>query len=218
MRDFRRGDDWRGKSPARLSSFNWRLLGGAGGIMVLLALWMNPQSARSADWQPKAEKPILATADKSAPASVSMLDVLAKLSLAALAIYGLGFGLKRARDGGLLGQWGVMPAPGPASRVQLRETLSLGRGQGTLYLVELDDRALLLGASLDGLQVLWQAAPEQTSSFPPVEAPPPVEIIEKPQPPVELPLQQRGFAMPARNEADWARERSRLISSLVQAE
>lgn len=216
MRDFRRGDDWRARPAQRTPAFNWRLLGGVGGVMLLLALWMNPQSARSAEWQQKPSA--LTTADKTPPASLSMLDVLGKLSLAALAVYGLGFGLKRAREGGLLGQWGVMPAPGPASRMQLRETLSLGRGQGTLYLVELDDRALLLGASLDGLQVLWQAAPEQTASFAPVDTPPPAEPVEKPQALPQLPLTQRGFAMPARNEADWARERSRLISSLVQAE
>jgi flagellar biogenesis protein FliO len=186
--------------------------------MLLLALWMSPQSARSAQWEPKPAQATLPSTDNRAPVPLSMLDVLGKLSIAALAVYGLGFGLKRARDGGLLGHWGVLPTPGPASRVQLCETLSLGRGQGTLYLLEVDDRSMLLGASLDGLQVLWQAAPEKTASFPPVEAAPPAEPVETPQPLPQLPLLQQGFAMPARNEADWARERSRLISSLVQAE
>lgn len=217
MRDLHPGEDWRPRAQSR-PAFNWRLLGGAGGVMLLLALWMNPQSARSAEWkqpqQPQAQS-AFAPAPKAAPASLSMLDVLGKLSLAALAVYGLGFGLKRARDHGLLGQWGVLPATGPANRVHLRETLSLGRNQGNLYLVELDDRAMLLGASLDGLQVLWQAAPEQTASFPPVKSELSVEPARKPQPP----LLHRTLPIPAaRNEADWARERSRLISSLAQAE
>lgn len=217
MRDFRRGDYLRTRSTPRTPAFNWRLLGGAGGIMLLLALWMSPQSARSAQGEAKPAQAALPSTGNRAPVPLSMLDVLGKLSIAALAVYGLGFGLKRARDGGLLGHWGVLPAPGPASRVQLCETLSLGRGQGTLYLVEVDDRAMLLGASLDGLQVLWQAAPEQTAAFPPVEAPP-AEPVEEPQSLPQLPLLQQRSAMPARNEADWARERSRLISSLVQAE
>jgi hypothetical protein len=212
--------------------FNWRFLGLAGGLMLLLALWMNPGSAKPARWEEPTRQPStplaraaaadLPTAVKDEPAKpehLSVLDVVGKVSLVILVLYGIGFGLMKARNLGLLTTLGAPAPQALGQRLAVRETLPLGRQDGTLYLVELDGQLMLLGAAADQLQVLWSSASERATTFTPLDqTPEPRQPERKPTLVAQddLPLFQRGFAKPARKEADWARERSRLISALAQ--
>jgi hypothetical protein len=235
----------RSAAPAPLT-FNWRLLGIVGGAMLLLALWMNPGSARPAREAERATEvaaalspahgaegatevapalsPALGELASAKPAKVerfSMIDLVGKLSLAVLLLYGVSFGLMKAKSLGFLNQFaGASQTMTEGQRLRLRETLPLGRQDGTLYLLELDGQMLLVGAATDQLQLLWSTAPEQTSSFAPVDHPTPEPQERTPKLPVaeDLPLFQRGFGQAPRKEADWAKERSRLISALAQAE
>jgi flagellar biogenesis protein FliO len=96
--------------------------------------------------------------------------------------------------------------------------VALGDSEANLYLIEVEDQVMLLGTAADRLQVLWQAPPEVTSSFAPV---PSDEQPEEPEPLVPVLLQAQspwGFGPPTRGETDWARQRSQLISALIQPE
>lgn len=218
----------------------WKMLAGVGAVMLLLALLMNPGSARPVHWDepaaanttaaaataeeaPALESPAVETrssAPAPAPTHTSLLDVIGKVSLVVLLIYGLSFGLNRARSQGWLPLPTIQPSAGETKRLVLTETLTLGRQQGTLYLLECDGRAMLVGSAADQLQLLWSAAPEPVTSLALVDddTPRSGKTLAKAEPTVELPLFRQGFGQPARKESDWARERSRLISALVQAE
>lgn len=209
-------------------NFNWRILALAGGGALLLALLMHPASAGY-----KSPSDTASAATAAAPATLagdaspadnqprrfSILDLVGKISLAVLLIYGVSFGLSRAKRLGLGGS--LLPTPTDRhQRLQLRETLSLGRQIGNLYLVEVDDQVLLLGATTDQIYLLWQPAPASTCSFKPVPEEP--DFAEPADPPAaprfDVPLFQRGFGAPARRESDWAQQRSQLINALIQSE
>lgn len=198
--------------------FNWRLLIAAGSVTLLLALWMQPGNARPAQWDE--EKSAAAAVEKptaSGPARVSVLDLIGKVSLAVLMVYGLGFGLAHVRKTGL-GKCLVLPdLSDDNSRLQLCESLRLGKLGAVVHLLEVDGQPLLVGACAEQLFPLWQAPPaaEDTGSFRPVKAlPEPVRTSVS----VEQPLFQHGFGQPARAESDWAQQRTQLISSLLRSE
>lgn len=204
------------------STFNWRLLVAAGTLTLLLALLMQPGNARPAQWDE--EKSAVAAVEKPVapgPARVSVLDLIGKVSLAVLMVYGLGFGLAHVRKTGL-GKCLVLPdLSEDNSRLQLCESLRLGRLGAVVHLLEVDGKPLLIGACAEQLFPLWQATPptEDTTGFRPVKA-----LLEPDKPTartevsVEQPLFQHGFGQPARAESDWAQQRTQLISSLLRSE
>ena len=198
----------------------------AGLSTLLLALWLQqPSDAQPATWgegSPSAATAPTTTAPAPGPVHVSTLDVLGKVSIAVLLIYGAGYAFSRYRN------WRPPTSvrrrpwrPGDTGRLQLRETFALPRQEGTLYLLELDGQSLLVSASAGHVEVVYSpAAPDTTSSFEPLPEP----ATEKPsgfaavyQTP-EAPRPEQGFTRPMRGESEWAEERSQLISALMRAE
>ena len=181
--------------------------------------WQRPADALVGD-----PAPAPPTAEATEPVRLSLLDVLGKVSLAVLLIYALAFAAARLRGlsplTGLAGRW-PRRLDLPATSLRLRESCPLPRHEGTLYLVECEGQRLLVGASAQQLEVLWSPAPpDSTSSFTPVPAVveasaatpgtryTALDDVVPPRPPVR----------PAKPESEWARERSRLISALMQGE
>lgn len=209
------------RRPSAPPTFNWRLLIAAGSVTLLLALWMQPGDARPAQWD---EQRAAAAEEKPAapaPARVSVLDLVGKVSLAVLLVYGLSFGVAHARKLGF-GK-GLLPTATSdhTRRLQLCESLPLGKLGAVLHLIEIDGQTIVVGAAADQLFPLWQKpVAEDTSSFRPVKGV--AELFEptyaKPGTAVEQPLFQRGFGHPARGESDWAQQRTQLISALMQGE
>jgi hypothetical protein len=196
----------------------------AGLSTLLLALWLQqPSDAEPATWdQGSAPTAPTTAAPAPGPVHVSTLDVLGKVSIAVLLIYGAGYAFSRYRN------WRPPTAtrrrpwrPGETGRLQLRETFVLPRREGTLYLLELDGQSLLVSATAGHVEVVYSpAAPDATSSFEPLPEP----ATEKPsgfaavyQTPEALRPEQ-AFTRPRRGESEWAEERSQLISALMRAE
>ncbi|MEN6644119.1 MAG: hypothetical protein ABFE08_16905 [Armatimonadia bacterium] len=204
------------------STFNWRLLIAAGSVTLLLALWMQPGNARPVQWDE--EKSAAATVEKPAtagPARVSVLDLIGKVSLAVLLVYGLSFGLAHARKLGFGKSLMPVVTPDDNRRLQLCESLALGKLGTVVHLIEVDGKPLVIGACAEQLFPLWQAplAAEDTSSFRPVKAlSEAAKPTAKPSVSSEQPLFQHGFGQPARAESDWAQQRTQLISSLLQSQ
>lgn len=214
-----------GMAGAAAKRFPWWGLALAGVAALVLALAMgSPQPAAEAR---PLETAAEATAEAEpalapvAPQRLSLVDVVGKLSLVVLLGYGGALGLGRLRRG----NWALPAKPvvraGGGSGLQLHDTLSLGRDSGALHLIEVQGQMLLIGSGGETPQVLWTAAPETTNSFEPVMNDEPQEP-ERPEPtPPEdsgTPLFMRHFGAPARRETDWAAQRSRLISALMNAE
>ena len=202
--------------------------------MLVLSLCMNSGSARPVRWdgqpaQGSSDKALALAAPTTAsaadqpafgqPEHFSIAGVVGKLSLALLLLYGTSFGFLKARKSGFLSPFGAAPPTAQGQRLQLRDTLTLGRQEGTLYLIEVDGQVLLLGATAEQLELLWATGREQAMPVTPLAKPSEDEEPTARLPlPDDLPLFRRGFGKPPREEADWARERSRLISALAQAE
>lgn len=179
---------------------------------------------RPADSLAREAAPAPLAADTADPVRLSLLDVLGKVSIAVLLIYALAFAAARFR--GLASLPSLRPRfphrpEFAAASLRLRESCPLPRHEGTLYLVECEGKTLLLGASAQQLEVLWSPAPpDNTSSFAPVPA-----VLEAPATPpgarytaLDEALPPRPPVRPAKPESEWARERSRLISALMQGE
>lgn len=214
-----------GMAGAVAKRFPWWGLGLAGVAALILALALgSPQPAAEARPLEAAEAaPETAGAlPASGPHRLSLVDIVGKLSLVVLLGYAGALGLGRLRRG----RWPLSAGPvvsraGAGSGLQLHETLSLGRDSGALHLIEVQGQMLLIGSGGETPQVLWTAAPETTNSFEPVADDEPQEPERPaPTPPEEsgTPLFMRHFGSPARRETDWAAQRSRLISALMNAE
>jgi len=207
---------------------NWWMLGLAGLAALLPALLLKP--APSAPPAPAAEHatqlPDETVLEEAAPREVSLVDVGTKAALGLLLIAAAGWGLvklsqRRGNRREANDDW-----PEAAPRLRLAESLPLGPQQGTLHLVEVDGTTVLLSAVLDQVSLLLTLAPDSTSSFAPVApvepvcaAPAPAETHQwlSPTPPVAdekpAPAPDRPALLRER-EADWSRERSRLIHAL----
>ena len=199
----------------------WWILGLAGMTALLLALWVKPAPHRPSVTADVPAREQAAAPLAAGPEHVSVLDLVGKISVAILLVYAVAFGLTRARRAGLLAPLSRPEPPAANSLLQLRETLALGEEQGTLFLIEVEGQKMLLGAAADQLQMLWTAASDHTASFTPVvdERPEPRLGERRLTPPTpEEPLFKRGPGRRARRESDWARERSRLIATLMQSE
>ncbi|MBU0607731.1 MAG: flagellar biosynthetic protein FliO [Armatimonadetes bacterium] len=206
---------------------NWWMLGLAGLAALLPALLLRPApSPPPVATEHVAPGPDETVLEEAAPREVSLVDVGTKAALGLLLIAAAGWGLVKLsqRRGGrrvAADDW-----PEAAPRLRLAESLPLGPQQGTLHLVEVDGTTVLLSAVLDQVSLLLTLAPDHTSSFAPV---PPVEPACAPAPPVEThqwlsptppatdekpaPVPDRPALLRER-EADWSRERSRLIHAL----
>lgn len=206
--------------------FNWRLLAAAGAVVLLIALWARPADPQASHWDDlkggatAAEtQPEAAPETPAEPRHLSVVDLIGKVSLSILLVYGAVLGLAKLKMLNLAPRAVANATETRHSRLQLRETLSLGGDGPVLYLVEVESQLMLVGAAADQMQLLWQAPPEVTSSFSPVTVD---QVPDEPEGPFpvlhEASLSQRGFGAPARRETDWARERSQLISALMQSE
>lgn len=196
----------------------WWVLGLAGLAVLLPALLLQaPPGA--------APPPAAAVPTRSAtapPEAVSLPDVAGRFGLALLALYAAGWGLVKLRRRGWSLGLATRERPAPPARLRLAESLPLGTQQGTLHLIEVDGATVLLASALDQVSLLLTLAPDHTTSFPPVPAerpdfaPEPMRVPElwpvaSPAPPLRP---ERGPSRPARHEADWLKERSRLLSAL----
>ena len=191
-------------------------------LALLLGLCANPTLAKPTKWP---VDPSLPAQEQAGPVHLSVLDLLGRIGIAIIFVYAIAFALSRSK--GLrplplsLTRWLPTPTRTEHRRLRLCENLSLSRQEGTLYLVEVDGQTFLLGAGSGPLQVLWSPPTDGTSSFKPVTER--AEERSRAAAPEELaladrPLSQRGSAKPPRRESDWARERSRLISALMESE
>lgn len=145
-------------------------------------------------------------ASASEPVNVSMLDILTKLALLVLGVYGIAWGVNAARRSGFrLG--GVAPA---AQNMRLRECECLRLGStGSLHLVEVDRRPVLVASSPTGevSLVLDLAAASQPAPTPQPEPAPAPELQDDVALRLESDLQA---------DRDWAERRDSLIRALAQ--
>ena len=197
-------------------------------VALLLSVCLTPATAKPLRGPAPAPasslkgEPLALPADSpSGPVRVSVLDLLGKIGLAILLVYALAFVLTRTKGLRALGRWLPTPTRADNRRLRLSESLPLGAREGTLHLVEVDGQVMLVWACGEQLQVLWSPASDTTSSFKPVTeevAEPLLPVAQAHLSAVEKPLFQRGFGKLPRRESDWARERSRLISALMESE
>lgn len=197
--------------------------------VLLLGVWLQPGTAGPLD---ALEPATAATAPSGGasqtpphtPVRVSVLDVLGKIAVAVLLAYGVSFALSRYRARAPQGSsWRSRLQSRETDQLRLRDTLALPRQEGTLYLLEMGGRPLLVGATGQQITVAWPpAAPDDTSAFPP-HRPAPEEAVPEvlPDPAVGLPAAPRRTqspSPPARNQTEWAQERRQLINALMRAE
>ena len=228
--------------PANVAGFrlNWWVLGLAGMAALALAVCMGPAPAATPPSHalPAALPPALPVAPRSAtvgstgPTEIPLLDPLAKASVGLLIVYAAGWGLvrirgRRAAHGGWLTGLSLGRASESLPRLRISETLSLGRQQGALHLVEVEDTTLLVGVVMDQMQVLWSSAAdadarlEAAETLPPVATQPvlvPSSVAPRPAPSQAAATVRRGIERPVRAEADWALQRGRLISALMKGD
>ncbi len=149
---------------------------------------------------------------------VSLLDVLGKLSVAILCIYGVTLGLRWWKDRTRL------PGSGGTEQALLtiREQAHLGPKQ-KLYLIELGQRMVLLGSGEGELSVLVDLPVEEVYPAPPVlpdKVHLTVDDLAEPVP-SEPALELHGARIRTRSqrdEQDWPRRREDLIRALQHSE
>lgn len=103
-----------------------------------------PDSPPADDWQ---QAPTGAVT--TGPASLSVLDLLGKLTIAVLVAWGLAHGARWLQRQNVTRA--MTGAPAGESPLRLEQTLSLG-GDGRLYLITVDDRRVLLAAREGSVQ------------------------------------------------------------------
>jgi hypothetical protein len=199
-------------------------------VLLLLGVWLQPSAAGPSDWEQQSASaastnyPPKPESGSRGPVRLSLLDLLGKVAMAVLLVYGVGFTLSRYR----LRQpqarpWRARRQDEEGHHLRVREALALPRHEGTLYLLELDGQALLVGATAQQVTVAWTpAAPDHTASFEPLRDPSPEArsgatpdfAVASPVPP----RPPKGLPRAMRDESQWTQERRQLISALMRTE
>lgn len=195
---------------------------------VWSAAWAQGGANTVNDWMPPATPTETAVASETATPSgmgtglrpFSITDMLAKLALVAVLIYGATWGLKQWRERAI-----ATPSSGRGGLIRVRESVALG-SSGHLYVVEFGSRNLLVSAVGDQVTLLTGNSSAEmsgfdTSSLPVQEALPEEQVPE----PVDGMFQQRmrdvnGARLRAENfrrTADWERKRDALVRALQES-
>lgn len=180
--------------------------------------WLPPVTAADATTVNDTPQPSVAG---SSVRPVSMADLLGKLALVVVLIYGATWGLKQWRERAI-----VTPSSGRGGLIRVRESVALGTS-GHLYVVEFGSRNLLVSAVGDQVTLLTANSSSEMSAFD-TSSIPVQEIVEEEQPPaepVEGLFQQRmrdvnGARLRAENfrrTADWERKRDALVRALQES-
>lgn len=217
-----------------MPNINWSLVGGIVIAALILGFVLRSELASPAAHHAPPGQEISAAADAQAPATaplsagaavteVSLLDILGKLGIIVMLLYGAAWLFGRLRGGASVSQV-ITGRLSRAGELSVREMVPLGRSSGTLFLVETAGRKMLIGAGGDSMQLLWSSSSDETTGMLPVPAEPQgVEPRGMERPRLqeytdERPLMQktRHTANPqGGREADWERQRKRLISELM---
>ncbi|NPV49069.1 MAG: FliO/MopB family protein [Armatimonadetes bacterium] len=198
-------------------------------LLLFLGLWMRPSVAEPLDVSPLStttapeNSPAVQPSDAT-PVRVSVLDLLGKIAFAVLLAYGASFALSRYRlRSSQPGSRRLRLSTRETDHMRVRDALALPGQEGTLYLVEMEGRTLLIGATGQQITVTWPpAAPEDTSTFMPqgpAVGEPTLEVLPEVAGSVaSRPRHVPAPARPVRNQTEWAHERRRLINALMRAE
>ncbi len=171
-------------------------------MMASAALAQTPDAPASDDWQP-----VPAAQTATGPASLSVLDLLGKLTIAVLVAWGLAHGarwLQQHKTGG--------------RPLKLEQTLSLGV-DGRLYLIRVDDQRVLLAAREGSVQRI-EIGPEPRTGATPV-----YRAVTKrhDRPADELNIGHAGISTrPVRSDVvadsdNWTQRRDELLRELQDA-
>jgi len=205
-------------------------------VMLVLMLsgvwagtWAQVPADNPGDWlpAPTPTETVIADGVMRSPAtggdlkSVSVTDLLAKLALVALLIYGATWGLKQWRERAI-----VTPSSGRGGLIRVRESVALG-GSGHLYVVEFGSRNLLVSAVGDQVTLLTGNSSSEMNGFDTSSLPVQEEVARE-EPPAEATgglFQQRmrdvnGARLRAENfkrTADWERKRDALVKALQES-
>lgn len=142
------------------------------------------------------------------PARVSVLDIVAKLALVVLAVYGFAWGAKQVQRHGV----GMSRALAPSGGDRLRRCAHLPLRDGaSLHMIEVDRRPLLVATHRSGeVSLLLDLGPSE----------PPPTLCPGPTPetaPSTTPESTEVLAAATlRDERDWERRREALIRALSQ--
>lgn len=183
---------------------------------LLLAIALPPAFAQSATAQDladqiavtqlgpdpaKASEPL--SGESAEPVPVSVLDILTKLALLVLAVYGVAWGLNAAKRNGF--RLGNLTPTSQNTRLRECECLRLG-STGFLYLVEVDRRSILLAGNPAGdLSLVLDLSAANRPNEPARET--------REQSPDETPM---GLDSDLQADLDWAERRDALIRALAQ--
>jgi len=141
--------------------------------------------------------------ESAGPVPVSVLDILTKLALLVLAVYGVAWGVNIARRNGF--RLGSLTPASQNTRLRECECLRLG-ATGTLYLVEVDRRSVLVAGSPAGdLSLVLDLSAANRQPEPARET--------REQAPDDTPVP---FDSDLQADLDWAERRDALIRALAQ--
>lgn len=192
--------------------------------------WAQGGAESANDWLPPVTATDAATVnDTPQPSSagssvrpVSLADLLGKLALVVVLIYGATWGLKQWRERAI-----VTPSSGRGGLIRVRESVALGNS-GHLYVVEFGSRNLLVSAVGDQVTLLTANSSSEMGAFDTSSIPVQEIMEEEQQPPAEPAeglFQQRmrdvnGARLRAENfrrTADWERKRDALVRALQES-
>lgn len=193
------------------------------------AAWAQGGADSANDWLPPVTATDAATVNATPQPStagssvrpVSLADLLGKLALVVVLIYGATWGLKQWRERAI-----VTPSSGRGGLIRVRESVALGNS-GHLYVVEFGSRNLLVSAVGDQVTLLTANTSSEMSSFDTSSIPVQDTVQEElpPAEPEEGLFQQRmrdvnGARLRAENfrrTADWERKRDALVRALQES-
>jgi len=215
-----------------------------GGLLVLILIvsWLGgPSTPANTVGSASGELTETATTTDSEaayqPYRVSVLDVLGKLGVAVLCVYGVILGLRWWRD--KMGTAAQQAAYGDQQLLNIRQEARLGEND-LLYVVELGNRVILIGQGEGQLSVLAdlpaeEVVPEEKPA--PAEEGRPLRVVDlnqeaaaRPQRGLEAELDEVGVgteparrgehirAQSQRAQEDWPARRDALIRALQEAE
>lgn len=202
-------------------------------VCVLSCVWSTAWAQGEADsadgWLPAVTATNAATATDTMQSPVagdsvrpvSMADLLGKLALVVVLIYGATWGLKQWRERAI-----ATPSSGRGGLIRVRESVAFGNS-GHLYVLEFGSRNLLVSAVGDQVTLLTANSSSEMSGFDTSSIPVQETVEEEQQPaePVEGIFQQRmrdvnGARLRAENfrrTADWERKRDALVRALQES-
>ncbi len=180
-------------------------------LMASAALAQDADTPPADDWQPASAAEVAPV-----PTSLSVLDLLGKLTIAVLVAWGLAHGARWLQRQNITRA--TLGAPAGESPLKLEQTLSLGV-DGRLYLITVDDQRVLLAAREGSVQRIETDSETRPGATPIYRA----ATKRNNRPADELNIGHAGISTrPVRSDViadsdNWAQRRDELLRELQDA-